>query len=144
MDSLPLHFTKITNADSSSDTITITREEFHRYAREFLDIPDIATASNMDEYSETNDFDDVLNNVLLIYTAKKPEDEVRSETIMMQPDDEGNTYVKTILATTISNTKDSTIEKNMTWHIDKRFQIVRKVNKPNRPETISAVMVSWE
>lgn len=144
MDSLPLHFTKITTPDSSADTMTISRKEFHQYAKEFLDLPDISSSSKMDDYSETNDFDDILNNVLLIYTAKKPEDEVRSETIMMQPDDEGNTYVKTILVTAISNTKDSTIEKNMTWHIDKRFQIVTKVSKHNRPETISTVMVSWE
>ena len=144
MDTLPLHFTKITTVDSTSDTVAITKKEFHQYAEEFLNLPNIASTDKMDDYTETNDFDEILNNVLLIYSAKKTDDEVRSETIMMQPDDEGNTHVKTILATTVDNGKDSTIEKNLAWHIDKRFQIVTKTSKPNQPEKINAVVISWE
>jgi hypothetical protein len=98
----------------------------------------------MDDYTEVNDFDEILNNVLLIYTAKNSEDEVRSETIMMEPDEEGNTHVKTILATTVNSKKDSTVEKNLTWHVNKRFQIVSKQSKPNQPEKISTVMVNWD
>lgn len=144
MDTLPLHFTKITTVDSTSDTIPITKKEFHQYADEFLNLPNIASVEEMNDYTETNDFDEILNNVLLIYSAKKPDDEVRSETIMMQPDDEGNTHVKTILATTVTNSKDSTLEKDLTWHIGERYQIVTKVGKPNQAENISTVVVSWE
>jgi hypothetical protein len=144
MDSMPLHFTKITTVDSTSDTIEITKKEFHKYAESFLNLPDISSRSNMDDYTEVNDFDEILNNVLLIYTAKNSEDEVRSETIMMEPDEEGNTHVKTILATTVNSKKDSTVEKNLTWHVNKRFQIVSKQSKPNQPEKISTVMVNWD
>jgi hypothetical protein len=144
MDTLPLHFNKIITVDSTSDTIALTKKEFRQYAKEFFDIPDIASADKMDDYTETSDFDEILNNVLLMYTAKKQDGEVRNETIMMQPDDQGNTQVKTILATTITTDKDSTVEKNMTWHIDKRLQIVKKVSKNNQPEKISAVIVNWE
>lgn len=143
-DTIPLGFIKITTTDSTSDTSTVSKEEFHKYAKEFLAIPDIASADKTDDYTETNDFDEILNNVLLMYTAKKQEDEVRNETIMLQPDDMGNTQVKTILVTTVKIEKDSTIEKNMTWHIDKRFQIVTKINKPGQPENISTVVISWE
>ena len=143
-DTLPLRFIKIASVDSTSDTTKITKEEFHRFAKEFLDIPDIASPDRMDDYAETNDFDEILNNVLLMYTPKKQEDEVRSETIMMQPDDQGNTHVKTILVTTVKTGKDFAIEKNMTWHIDERFQIVTKLNKPNEPEKINTVVISWE
>jgi hypothetical protein len=144
MDTLPLHFTKITGVDSTFDTVTISKKEFHQFTEEFLDITDISSKSKADDYTEVNDFDEILNNVLLIYTAKNPEDEVRNETIMMQPDDQGNTYVKTILANTITTDKDSAVEKNMTWHIDRRFQIVTKVNKPNQPEKIKTVIITWE
>jgi len=144
MDSLPLRFTKITMVDSTSDTTEITKDEFRQQAKNFLTIPDIASPSKMDDYTESNDFDEILNNVLLIYTAKKSEDEVRRETIMMQPDDQGNTHVKTILINTIQPDKDSTVEKNMTWHIDQRFQIVTKKNKPNQTEKINTVVISWE
>jgi hypothetical protein len=144
MDTLTLHFTKISTIDSVSDTVAITKKEFHQYANEFLDIPNIASINKMDDYTETSDFDEILNNVLLMYTAKKQEDEVRNETIMMQPDDQGNTHVKTILAATLNTGKDATVEKNLTWHIDKRLQIVTKVSKNNQPEKISAVVVDWE
>ena len=144
IDTLPLHFTKIITADSTSDTVTITKKEFHQYAEEFLNLPNIASTDKMDDYTETNDFDDILNNVLLIYSAKRPDDEVRNETIIMQPDEEGNTHVKTILATLVNTDPDSTVEKNLTWHIDKRFQIVTKVSKSNQPEKISTIVVNWE
>lgn len=144
MDTLPLHFTKITTVDSTSDTVEITKKEFHQYADVFLKLPDISSKSKMDDYTEVNDFDEILNNVLLIYTAKNPEDEIRSETIMMEPNEDGTTHVKTILATAVSSEKDSTTEKNLTWHIDKRLQIVTKVSKPNQPEKINTVMVNWE
>jgi hypothetical protein len=144
MDSLPLQFTKIVTVDSTSDTSKVTREEFRKYANEFVDIPDIASNKKMDDYIETNDFDEILNNVLLIYTPKKQEDEVRNETIMMQPDEHGNTHVKTILVTTIKSDKKTSTAKNMTWHTGKRFQIVTKENTSNQPEKISTVVISWE
>lgn len=144
MDSLQFHYTKIVSVDSTSDSSKISKEEFDRYAKEFLSIPDISSSKRMDDYKETNDFDETLNNVLLIYTPKSDDQEVQNETIMMEPDDMGNTHVKTILVHTIQNEKDSSIEKNMTWHIDKRFQIVTKINKPNQPEKITTVVVRWE
>ena len=144
IDTLPLQFTKITIIDSTSDTSKITKEEFHKYAKEFLDLPDIASSAKMDDYSEANEFDEALNNVLLMYTAKNQDDEVRNETVMMQPDDAGNTHVKTILVTTIKSNKDFTVEKNMTWHIGKRLQIVTKETRTNQPEGISTVVISWE
>ena len=144
MDSLPLQFTKIATVDSTSDSSKISKEEFHKYAKQFLDLPDISSSGRMDDYRETNDFDETLNNVLLIYTPKSPDQQVQNETVMMEPDELGNTHVKTILVHTIQNEKDSSIEKNMTWHIDKRFQIVTKINKANQPEKINTVVVKWE
>jgi hypothetical protein len=143
-DSLPVHFKKITIASGRSDTGLITKDEFHNYANEFLNLPDIASAKRMDDYAETSDFDEILNNVLLIYTAKEPEDEVRNETIMMDPDEQGNTHVKTIIITAVKNDEKESIEKNMTWHIDKRFQIVTKTNQQGQPEKINTTVVSWE
>lgn len=143
-DSAKNSFTKIVSVDSTSDTSKITKQQFDTYAKEFLNIPDIASTDKMDDYKETNSYDETLGSVLLIYTPKKDDAEVRNETIMMQPDDQGNTHVKTILVNTIKAGKDSTIEKEMTWHVDQRFQIVTKVTKPNQPEKINTVIVQWE
>jgi hypothetical protein len=144
MDTLPLNFTKISNEEGINDTSVITKKEFHNYVNEFLSLPDIASSDKMDDYNEANDFDEVLNNVLLMYTAKQDNEMVRNETIMMQPDDLGNTRVKTILVTALQSHKDSTVSKNMTWHIDKRFQIVTKTNKKDEPEKIKTIVISWE
>jgi hypothetical protein len=144
IDSLPVHFLKITTVDSTSDTNTTTREEFNRYAKEFLTIPDIASLRNMKHYTEANDFDETMNTVLLMYTPKEDDDVVRNETIMMEPDETGNTHVKTILVTTVQANEDSTVEKNLTWHIDKRFQVVTKTSKNGQRENISTVIITWE
>lgn len=144
MDTVSHRFTKIESLEGTSDTSTAGKEEFSRYAHEFLSIPDIASREHMDDYTESNDFDEILNNVLLMYNAKTEDALVRSETIMMQPDEQGNTSVKTILINTVSPGQDSTVEKNMTWHIGRRFQIVTKINKPNQPEKIRTVIVNWE
>lgn len=144
MDSLPLHFLKITSVDSTSDTTVSNKEEFHKYAKEFLEIPEISSVDEMDNYTETNDFDEIMNNVLLMYSAKHQDAMVRNETIMMDPDQSGNTHVKTILVTTQKANKDSTVEKNMTWHMDKRFQVVTKTSKPGQSEKINTVIISWE
>jgi hypothetical protein len=144
IDSLPLHFLKITSVDSTSDTTTATKADFDKYAKEFLTIPDIASRRKMDDYTEANSFDEIMNNVLLMYTAKNDDDVVRSETIMMDPDESGNTHVKTILVTTQDESGGSSIEKNLTWHIDKRFQVVTKTSTKGQPEKISTVIISWE
>jgi hypothetical protein len=144
MDSLPLHFKKIITVGDKSDTSFITKEEFQNYAKEFLNLPDIASVKKMDDYTETNDFDEVMGYVLLMYTAKEPEDEVRNETIMMQPDEQGNTHVKTIIVTTVKNNEKEGIGKNMTWHMDKRFQIVTKTSLQGQAEKINTTIVSWE
>jgi hypothetical protein len=144
MDSMPLHFTKVTSEQNTNDTSEITKKEFHKYVNEFLSLPDIATPDKMDDYSEANDFDEVLNNVLLMYTAKQDDEVVKNQTIMMQPDDIGNTHVKTILVTTEQSNKDSTVVKNLTWHIDKRFQIVTKINNAGQPEKITTTVISWQ
>lgn len=143
-DTLPLSFKKIVINADKSDTSLATKEEFHNYANEFLSLPDIASVKKMDDYTETNDFDEILGNVLLMYTAKKPKDEVRNETIMMEPDDQGNTHVKTIIITSIKNEDKESVEKNLTWHIDKRFQIVTKTNQQGQPEKITATVITWE
>ena len=144
MDTLPLRFTRITNENGVSDTAEITKHEFRKHAQHFLTLPDIASQKKMDNYSETNDFDEILNNVWLMYNAKNEEDEVRSETIMMQPDESGNTHVKTILVNTMRDENESYTEKNMTWHVGKRFQIVTKTNKPGQAEKINTLIVAWQ
>jgi hypothetical protein len=144
MDTLSLPFIKITIADSTSDTSRISKEEFHRYANEFLSIPNIASSSKRDDYKETSSFDEILGKVLLIYTPEKNGEVVQNETIMSQPQENADAIVETILIRTTTQEGDLSIEKNLTWHIGKRFQIVTKQTGPKLPEKINTVIVTWE
>src|SRR6059058_4397880 len=119
--------TKIESSDSTSDTTIIARESFRGVAHDFLDLPDITSAKQKENYDESSLFDEVLNNVLLTYTAKNPDDEIRRETVMLEPDESGNSQVKTIIVNQMISAKDSTVEKDLTWHVDRRFQVVTKV-----------------
>lgn len=145
LDSLPRNFTKFTAVDSNqADTSHLTKEEFDAYAKEFTSLPDIALPNQMNNYSETNNYDETLGNILLIYTPKKDNAVIQNETIMMQPDEQGNTQVQTILVKTIHSNKDSSVEKNLTWHINSHFQIVTKTDKPGQPEKVSTTIIKWE
>ncbi|MFL5741709.1 MAG: hypothetical protein ACJ75B_15895 [Flavisolibacter sp.] len=136
--------TKIESSDSRSDTTIISREAFRECARDFLSLPDITSAKQKENYDESTLFDEVLNNVLLTYTPINPEDEIRRETVMLQPDESGNSQVKTIIVNQMISAKDSTVEKDLTWHVDRRFQVVTKVTKPNEPEKIRTLVVEWQ
>jgi len=138
------HFVKIETIDGTSDTISISKEEFRKYAQEFLTIPDISSEGKKDNYQEGNSYDDLLNNILLTYTTNDPDEEVRRQTIMLEPDDQGNTKIKTIVINTMQTGKDSSVEKDLTWHVDKRFQVVSKIQKGNQPEKIKILVVKWE
>jgi|SRR4051812_46574455 hypothetical protein len=136
--------TVIQTEDSLSDTTIIARENFRDYAKDFLKLPDIASNSLKDHYTEAVNYDPVLNSQLITYTAKEPEDEVRRETIMMETDENVNSSIKTIIINKIETSKDSTVEKDMTWHVGSRFQVVTKTRKTDQPEIIRMLLVKWE
>ncbi len=137
-------FTKIEVQDSISDTSVIQQQDFRKYANDFLTLPDISSENNRDHYDESNTYDEDLNNVLLTYTPKNEKEEIRRETIMLEPNESGESKVKTILINRIMVGKDSIVEKEMAWHVDKRFQIVTKITKGNQPENIKTRVVQWE
>jgi ABC-type uncharacterized transport system auxiliary subunit len=135
---------KVETIDSASTTTYIKREEFQKYAKDFLDLPDISSEKWMDDYEETKMFDDVLNNVILTYTTTKPDNEVRREDVMLEPTNaSGNSEVKNIIINTLQSNNDSTIEKNMVWYVNKRFTVVTKIQKSNRPEKIKKLELIW-
>lgn len=135
---------KIETVDSTSTTAYIKREDFKRYAKDFLELPDISSNKWKDDYEETKMFDDALNNVILTYTTTEKHNKVQREDVMLEPTNaSGNSEVKTIIITTVESNSDSTVEKNMVWYVNKRFTIVTKVEKPNQAESIKKLEVIW-
>ena len=134
---------KVETVDSTSDSTVIPREEFRKYAQDFLSIPDISTGSKKEHYKEDKMYDDVLNNVILTYTTQDTTEELRREDVMLQPDNAGNSQVKTIIIDRLSNNGNTSIEKNMVWQVNKRFLIVTKTQTSGSPEKIKKLEVIW-
>lgn len=135
---------KIETIDSSSTTSYIKREDFKDYAKDFLEMPDISSGKWKGDYEETKMFDEVINNVILTYTTKEEDNEVRREDVLLEPTNtSGNSDVKTVIVNKIKSAGDSTVEKNMIWYVNKRFTIITKVQKNNQPEKIKKLEVIW-
>ena len=144
IDTLSRTITKIEKTESGSDTSIITKEQFKEYARDFLDIPDISTEEKKKLYDEAKDLDTMLKSVIYTYTTRDPDEEVRRETLMLYPDESGTATLRTIIVDRLKSQGDLTIEKNMTWHIDRRFQVITKTAKETEPEKVSVLIVKWE
>lgn len=144
LDTSAHRFTRIVTIDSLSDTSAISLQDAKKEAQAFLSLPDIASDKKKDHYTETNSYDDAINNVLLTYTADNDDEEVRRETVMLEPDAQGNTTIKTILVNRMANAGDSTVISDMTWHVGQRFVVTTKVGRDNQPEKIRTLVVKWE
>lgn len=144
MDTTRYIYTKIESVGTVSDTTVISNQEFKKYANDFLTLPDISSDENYDDYEESNSYDDDLKIVLLTYSPKNNEAEIRRQTVMLEPNEFGESKVRTILINTITVQKNVTIEKEMTWHVNKRLLIVTKTTMDNKPETMKTVLIRWE
>jgi hypothetical protein len=137
--------TKIEIEDGRSDTTIVPREKFRDLARDFVTIPDISSEEKKENYESSNVFDETLNHVLMTYTTKDPDEEVRRQTIMVEPNISGEeSKVKTIIIDWMKSTDDSLVQKNMTWHVDNHFQVIKKIEKSDQPEKIKILRVKWE
>ena len=134
---------KIVTIDSVSDTAYIKREDFHSYANDFISIPDISSGKLKDQYVETKLYEEALKQAVLDYTAKNPNAEIRREEVMLVPDENTGGHVKSIFISRWINSPDSTVQKNMYWQVDKRFQIVTIIQKKDQPDKIKTVQIIW-
>jgi hypothetical protein len=126
-----------------TDTTYVPRTEFRTYAADFLSLPDITTPAFAKRYTETKQFDETLNRVLLTYTPVKPEKElIQRQEVLIKPDPSGD-QISTIIINTVNNTKDSAVQKRMLWQTDKSFQVVTTRQLPGKPETTTTLRIVW-
>lgn len=135
---------RLTAADSGRyDTAFISREKFRDNAVEFLSIPDLSESDFSDRYRETKQFDEGLNLVILTYEPLKPEKEViQRQQVTIKPGIGGD-KVKNIIINLVSNSKDSSVQKNLLWNADQSFQVATIKQLPGQPETSSNYKVTW-
>lgn len=135
---------KIEKKGDASDTVVISREEFRRYAQDFLMIPDITTPERKKLYEESKGADQSMNSILYTYTTKDPDQEIRRETVMFEPDSSGIAQLSVIIIDLVKTNGDSTIIKNMVWYVNRSFHVITKTTKDVGPEQVRSVMVKWD
>ncbi len=134
---------KIVTVDSLSDTVYIKREEFRQYANDFLNMPDISTKKWNDDYLETKLYDEDLKMVILNYMPKDVNEEIRRQEVMIEPGQQSEDKVRTIIVDRLVTNNDSTVQINMLWQVDKYFQVVKVISKKNQTEKIEKLKVVW-
>ncbi len=134
---------KIVTIDGLSDTVYIKREDFRKYASDFLTMPDISAKKWNDDYEETKLYDEDLKRVILNYMPKDVNEEIRRQEVMIEPGQQSEDEVRTILIERTTTNEDSTVQKNMLWQVDKHFQVVTVTTKKNQPEKIEKLKVIW-
>ena len=135
---------KIVFTDSiHSDTIFVPREQFRSLAKDFLDIPDLTDKKYKSRYTEEKLFDETLNRVIISYKPKNPDkEELQKQEVLIAPGSSGDKVNSIIINRLISN-KDSFLQKNMLWQVDKSFQVTTIAQKPGQPEITTIMKIIW-
>ena len=134
---------KVVTENGVSDTSYITRQEFRSHAADFLSLPDLSTAKLRDQFTETQMFDQELKSIVLNYTPKEKGNEIQRQEVIIEPNEQTGDKVKTIYVDQQLNEKGSTVQKRLTWGVDKYFQVVTITKGDNAPEQVKIVRLSW-
>jgi hypothetical protein len=136
---------KIETIDGKTDSGYIAKEEFRKYAKDFIDMPDITQKKWKGDYLESKLYDEDLNSVVLSYNLKDETEkaEIRKQEVIIEPNQEEGDKVRTIIIDKFLEKKNEAERKHMLWQVDKRFQIVTISNNNNK-ETVHTVKIFWK
>ncbi|MBI5857795.1 MAG: hypothetical protein HZB42_09090 [Sphingobacteriales bacterium] len=136
---------KIVSTDSlHQDTAYIRREDFAAEAREFLEIPDLSDKKIARRFKEETLYDNSINRVVITYTPENPDKEIiQKQELLVVPDPLLGDRVTNIIITSSVSNRDSSVQKNMLWQMDKSFQVVTTRRLPGQPETVTTTQVTW-
>lgn len=136
--------TKLTSIDSTWDTAYIRREDFRKYAGDFLQLPDLSDKEFAGKYDESKFFDASLNRAIITYTPKDKEQEIQREEVMIEPNSETGDKVKNIIVDKLINSKESSITKRMLWNVDESFQVTTIIQQQGREDSTSTIKIQWQ
>ena len=133
---------KVQKENGLIDTALIKREEFKKFASDFITIPDISSEDLKDEYTETKLYDEAINRFILSYTPKEADAEIQRQDITISPSGDSS-KVETIYIDWLIDKGDSIVQKKMFWQMDKSFQVITSISKPGQPERLKTIQVLW-
>jgi hypothetical protein len=134
---------KITTMDGKSDTTYLKKEEFRSQAADFLSLPDLSSDELKDKYTETKLYDQELKRVVLNYTPKEPNAPIRRQEVIIETGLNAGDKVETIYIDQLLENGDSTVQKRLTWQVDRYFQVVTISNTNDTTEKIKILRLVW-
>jgi hypothetical protein len=137
---------KVVSTDSlHNDTFYIRREDFAAETKEFLEIPDLSDKKVAKRFKEETLYDNSLNRVVITYTPENPEREIiQKQELLVIPDALTGDKVSNIIINSSIINRDSSVQKNMLWQMNKSFQITTTRRLPGQPETTTITRVTWK
>ena len=135
---------KITFVDSTrSDTVFYRREQFRELAVDFLTLPDISDSKYKDRFKEEKQFEETLNRAIFSYLPVNPEkEEIQRQQLLIRPGPPED-KITSIIIDYLKSNKDSSVQKNMLWQVDKSFQVTTIRQLPGQMETTTTYKVVW-
>ncbi len=134
----------VTTDSLHSDSTYIPREEFRAAAKDFLAIPDLSDKKVAKRYKEETMYDKTINRVVITYTPENPDkEEIQKQELLVTPNAATGDKVNNIIINRVISNRDSFMQKNMLWQMDKSFQVVTTLQKPGKPETTTTKKVTW-
>ncbi|MEO6610985.1 MAG: hypothetical protein ABIT05_09490 [Chitinophagaceae bacterium] len=137
---------KVVSTDSlHHDTTYIPREQFAAVAKEFLEIPDLSDSKVAKRYKEEPAiYDEMLNRVIITYLPIDPaREEFKRQELLATPVPGDDSKINNIIIIREISNRDSFLQKNMLWQMDKYFQVVTRSQKPGQPEITTITRVTW-
>jgi hypothetical protein len=126
------------------DTIYIPREEFRAAASDFLSIPDLSDKKVAKRFKEETMYDQTINRVVITYSPEDPaKEEIQKQELLVTPNAATGDKINDIIINRGIINRDSSMQKNMLWQMDRSFQVVTTVQKPGKPETTTTMKVTW-
>jgi hypothetical protein len=128
-----------------TDTIYVSREDFRKEARDFLEIPDLAERKVAKRYKDVSPiYDQSLGRVIFKYEAIEPDkEEVKSQEFLATPVPGADAKINNVIIIREISNRDSFLQKKMLWRMNQSFQIVTTTQKPGQPEKTTVTKVAW-
>jgi hypothetical protein len=136
---------KIVITDSlPADTTFIPREEFRAAAKDFLAIPDLSDKKVAKRFKQETMYDTTIKRMIISYFPEYPaNEEIQKQEILVNPNAATGDNVDNIIITRIISNRDSLMQKNLLWQMDKSFQVATTLQKPGKAEKMTIVKVIW-
>lgn len=144
LDTSLLSFTKIETVNGRSDTTPIKNTDVRRYAKDFLELPDISSPTLKDDYEVSNLYDELQQAFVFSFMTKEPHP-VRQENVTVdpEPDTSGKNRIRSIYVKLMQEEDGKPVTKVLMWEAGKGFYTTTATEVAGGGEDVKKTRVIW-